>query len=240
MDFSSTAISLCSNGNIIAIGSPNNKNGSLLRAGMVRVYEWDGSSWIQRGKDLKGNKELDLFGNSVCLDQDGNTLVIGADDLNVSNGGRGYVDVYSWNAIEWIHKGSTILGEQEFDQAGFVSINADGNVIAIGSEDNDGTGDHAGHVRVFSINWVGLEEENDFSGINVFPNPANQDIQIDFDDNLSLVGMKVIDINGKMIYSNAYSNIKSINYKLEGESGIYFLELTNKEGKLARFKVIKE
>ncbi|MBT3935973.1 MAG: hypothetical protein HOD63_13195 [Bacteroidetes bacterium] len=43
-----------------------------------------------------------------------------------------------------------------------------------------------------------------------------------------------------MIYSNAYSNINSINYKLEGESGLYFLELTNKEGKLARFKVIKE
>ena len=53
-DWSGKSISLeCSNGDIIAIGAPQN-DGFGANAGHVRVYENIGNSWIQRGVDING------------------------------------------------------------------------------------------------------------------------------------------------------------------------------------------
>jgi hypothetical protein len=52
-DYSGYSVSLSSNGNVVAIGSPNNYgNGS--QSGHVRIFEWNGSIWVQRGDDVDG------------------------------------------------------------------------------------------------------------------------------------------------------------------------------------------
>jgi hypothetical protein len=48
-----------------------------------------------------------------------------------------------------------------------VSISDDGNVVAIGAAYNDGGGDDAGHVRVFSfdsVNTAWVQVANDIDG----------------------------------------------------------------------------
>jgi len=90
------SVSLSNDGNILAIGAPNN-NGNAVDSGHVRVYSWNGSVYTQRGNDINGEAAGDESGWSVSLSNDGNILAIGA-HYNDGNGvDSGHVRVYSWN-----------------------------------------------------------------------------------------------------------------------------------------------
>jgi hypothetical protein len=149
-DYSGRSVSLSSNGTVLAIGEPNNDvNGT--QSGHVRVYSWNGSSWIQRGNDIDGEAVGDESGYSVSLNDDGTVLAIGA-PLNDGNGNNsGHVRVYFWNGSSWIQRGSDIDGEAGYDESGFsVSLSSDGSIVAIGEPNNDVNGTQSGHVRVYS------------------------------------------------------------------------------------------
>ena len=75
--------------NTVAIGAPyNDGNGS--NSGHVRIYSWDGSSWIKKGVDIDGEASDDQSGYSVSLSSDGSIVAIGAisNDGNGSNSGH--------------------------------------------------------------------------------------------------------------------------------------------------------
>jgi hypothetical protein len=149
-DYLGYSVSLSSDGTEVAIGAyGNDGNGSA--AGHVRVYEWNGSAWQQKGVDIDGEAANDYSGFSVSLSSDGTEVAIGA-PLNDGNGSdAGYVRVYEWNPSTslWDQKGADIDGEAADDWSGYsVSLSSDGTEIAIGAI---GNGSNAGHVRVYSI-----------------------------------------------------------------------------------------
>ena len=98
-DATGSSLSLSDNGNTLVIGAPFADDNGLL-SGLARVFEYDGTQWIQIGQDIKGEGESDLSGFSVSLSGDGNTVVIGAPaQLDVSNiNGNSYVRVYQKNS----------------------------------------------------------------------------------------------------------------------------------------------
>jgi hypothetical protein len=64
-------LSLNSDGTIVAIGAAfNDGNGS--NSGHVRVYQYNGSQWVQIGLDIDGEAGEDQSGWSVSLNSDGN------------------------------------------------------------------------------------------------------------------------------------------------------------------------
>ncbi|TXE15264.1 T9SS type A sorting domain-containing protein [Psychroserpens burtonensis] len=88
-DHSGWSVSLSSDGNTLAIGSPfNDGNGSS--SGHVRVYKNISSVWTRLGTDIEGEAASDRSGYSVSLSSDGNTLAIGApyNDGNDSDSGH--------------------------------------------------------------------------------------------------------------------------------------------------------
>ena len=109
----------------------------------------------QLGSDIIGEAARDESGTSVSLSSDGTVVAIGA-PLNNGNGNNaGHVRVYEWNAStsSWDQKGDDIDGEAAGDRSGSsVSLSSDGTIVAIGAPFNDGTGDDAGHVRVYEWN----------------------------------------------------------------------------------------
>mmetsp|Transcript_20638 Transcript_20638/g.28995 ORF Transcript_20638/g.28995 Transcript_20638/m.28995 type:complete len:162 (+) Transcript_20638:299-784(+) len=53
---------------------------------------------------------------------------------------------------DWKQLGSDINGEAARDESGWsVSLSADGSIVAIGANRNDGNGNSSGHVRVYSF-----------------------------------------------------------------------------------------
>jgi hypothetical protein len=163
-DQSGVSVSLSSDGTIVAIGAfQNSGNGSY--AGHVRVYEWSGSAWVQKGVDIDGEAAIDYSGLSVSLSSDGTEVAIGAplNDGNASN--AGHVRVYEWNGSAWQQKGADIDGEAAADYLGYsVSLSSDGTEVAIGAILNDGNGSDAGHVRVYQYSggtWTQLGSDID-------------------------------------------------------------------------------
>ncbi|MCB9244971.1 MAG: hypothetical protein H6606_00955 [Flavobacteriales bacterium] len=168
-DQSGFSVSMSSDGTKLAIGAYLN-DGAGTSAGHVRVYEWNGSAWVQLGSDIDGEAAFDLSGYSVSVNSDGTKLAIGAylnDGAGVS---AGHVRVYEWNGSAWVQLGSDIDGEAAGDNSGFsVSMSSDGTKLAIGAIGNDGAGANAGHVRVYEWNgsvWVQLGSDIDGEAVD--------------------------------------------------------------------------
>jgi hypothetical protein len=150
-DWSGYSASLSSDGSIVAIGATRN-DGNGTNSGHVRVFQNLGSSWSQIGQDIDSEAAGDDIGYSVSLSSDGNTLAIGA----VSNDGNGtdagHVRIYHYNSSSWFQVGQDIDGEASGDRSGIsVSLSSNGNTVAIGAFTNDGNGNDAGHVRIYSV-----------------------------------------------------------------------------------------
>ena len=150
-DRSGWSVSLSTDGSIVAIGAPYNAGGGS-QIGHVRVYAWNGATWVQRGADIDGEAISDRSGLSVSLSTDGSIVAIGA--LYNAGGGtqRGHVRVYAWNEATstWVQRGADIDGEANNDRSGrIVSLSSDGSIVAIGTPYNAGGGTQIGHVRVY-------------------------------------------------------------------------------------------
>jgi hypothetical protein len=150
-DISGWSVSLSADGQIVAVGAPfNDGNGS--NSGHVRVYENNNGTWTQLGADIDGEVAGDQFGVSVSLSADGSVVAIGANANDGNGSNSGHVRVYENKNGTWTQLEADIDGEAAGDQFGnSVSLSADGSIVAIGANANDGNGDASGHVRVYNL-----------------------------------------------------------------------------------------
>ena len=175
-DYSGYSVSLSSDGTILAVGAHGNDDAGG-GAGHVKVYEYSGGSWSQKGGDIDGEAAIDLSGISVSLSSDGSIVAIGAYLNDGTGADAGHVRVYEYSGSAWVQKGGDIDGEAAFDSSGIsVSLSDDGSIVAIGAIYNDGTGAQSGHVRVYEYSgssWsqkggdIDGEAAGDYSGVSV-------------------------------------------------------------------------
>lgn len=163
-----TSVALSADGKVLALGVVENRSDDGFKswsvgAGHVRVYDWKGSEWIQRGGNIVGEQDEEEAGVAVSLSADGNTLAIGASgnsqDLDDSKSddalfNQGQVRIYVWDGTNWVQKGKDIDGFWISADFGSKTIlSADGNVLAIEGHFNpDGYG--YGHTAVYA--WDGM------------------------------------------------------------------------------------
>ncbi|MEM6395007.1 MAG: DNRLRE domain-containing protein [Bacteroidota bacterium] len=154
-------LDLSSDGNLLAIGSSRNGNSR----GHTRIFEWNGTAWVQLGSNITGEVDGELFGDRLAISSSGDRVVISATS-NASNGtNAGQVRVFDWNGTAWVQAGQDIDGDGANSLAGRdVAISADGNRIAIGSLDDVGSLSGAGKVRFYDWNgtvWIPIAEDID-------------------------------------------------------------------------------
>jgi hypothetical protein len=160
-DESGYSVSLSDDGTVLAVGAPFN-DGTGSDAGHVRIFEWNSgtSSWDQKGADIDGEAATDYSGYSVSLSEDGGVVAIGASGNDGAGSAAGHVRIYAWNGSAWAQRGSDIDGEAAADQSGKrISLSADATTVAVGAPYNDGTGDAAGHVRVYEWSVAASSDE---------------------------------------------------------------------------------
>ena len=170
-DNSGISVSLSSDGSIVAIGAHNN-DGNGSNSGHVRVYQYNSEAWEQVGSDIDGEAVDDNSGISVSLNSDGSVVAIGADGNDGNGSNSGHVRVYQYNPASWTwtQVGPDIDGEMVDDNSGrAVSLSADGSVVAIGADGNDGNGADSGHARVYQNNsgaWTQVGSDIDGEAVN--------------------------------------------------------------------------
>ena len=193
-DYSGWSISLSADGTIIAISAADNDGSNGEDSGHVRVYQYNGSSWIQLGTDIDGENANDYSGTSVSLSADGTIVAIGA-YVNDGNGtDSGHVRVYEYNGSSWNQLGSDIDGEAANDKSGFsVSLSANGTIVAIGASDNDGNGTDSGHVRVYEYNgssWNQLGSDIDGETAGDDSSGRNISLSLSADGSIVAIGAR--------------------------------------------------
>ena len=90
IDKSGFAVSLSSDGTIVAIGARENDGATFDITddrGHVRVYKNIDGTWIQMGGDIDGEATQDQSGSSVALNDLGDIVFIGA-EKNDDNGNQ--------------------------------------------------------------------------------------------------------------------------------------------------------
>ena len=156
------AVALSDNGNRVVVGGrlftppANVGEPTLDSAGSVSVYDFVGDVWVQSGESIFGLEYYGRFGNDVDISDDGSRIVVGAftsdgQDLNIRNIGQ--VSVFQQDTsipAGWRQIGPSINGESDSDKLGSsVSISGNGNVVVLGSPDNDDVSQNAGEVEVY-------------------------------------------------------------------------------------------
>lgn len=160
------------------------------------------------------------FGGSICA-IDANTIYVGGKGYiyKTSNGGVSFAIDYTNTACS---------------NCNFINIERSGNSLFAG------VGNGGPHPKVYKrdINAVGISELESKLSFSLFPNPANQSIQIqgvNFNDDVCI---KIISIDGKImkygIVTQSTINVSDLN------SGMYFIELSDANGKTGVIKFIKE
>lgn len=162
------AASISGNGNRIVVG------GSGLESppkGVVQVYEYNGSAWVQIGTDLVGENfggDIEAYGTEVAISDDGNIIAVGANQQNFTFADHGAVFIYEYSGSAWVQKGTTIYGQKGDDHLGRhygIALSADGDRLFVSAEDNDDAGVLAGEAYIFDWNgsaWV--QFGNDIQG----------------------------------------------------------------------------
>lgn len=175
-DFFGRAIAISADGNTLAVGAPGEDSSAVgidgdqssnasLNSGAVYVFTRSGGAWSQQAYVKASNTgglpamccaPGDLFGSSVALSADGNTLAVGApgedsnavgvngNQLDNSAESSGAVYVFTrtsgtWSQQAYVKASNSDIGDL-FGTA--VALSGDGEMLAVGadSEDSSATG----------------------------------------------------------------------------------------------------
>lgn len=123
--------------------------------GLVKVYDYNGTDWVQTGSTLMGIAGGDYFGYSVSLSDAGDVLAVGA--FNGGSFNRGEASTYEWDGTSWSQIGQTLSGVGNNDNLGAsVRLSSDASVLVVGKFT----------ASTNSLNRNGGVEVYDFSGGN--------------------------------------------------------------------------
>ena len=145
------AVSLSSDGTVLAVGARLRDNGGDSNVGALEVYALSGGAWIQRGTTQFGDSADDRLGYSVALSDDGTIAIAGVlyDDPGARSN-AGAARAFSWNGTSWSQRGSDIEGEAADDNFGqTIALDHSGTRAIIGSILHDTGASNAGRIRVF-------------------------------------------------------------------------------------------
>jgi hypothetical protein len=222
--------------NTVAIATPQN-DGNGIDAGHVRVYEWSGNAWVQKGEDLDGEAAGDGSGRSVSM-PDANTVAVGA-PLNGGSGAEaGQVRVYAWEGNAWVQQGTDLDGESAGDWSGLSVSMPDVNTVAIGAPTN--AGNTPGQVRVYSALTTSTSE-SDADHWTVHPNPTSGPLTVKVGQAHGELMVSTANALGQEVdrlHLNAVA--KEFELSLNGPSGVYTVTVVPREGPTSRLKVIKQ
>lgn len=155
--------------NTIAVGAITN-SGAAQYAGHARIFNWNGTAWVQKGADIDGENIYDFFGASISM-PDANTVAIGSQNHSTPNTDyAGHVKIYAWNGTTWVQKGTAISGVNESDLLGSAVSMPDANTVGMGAPGDFTAVNTEGYASVFMWNGTGWVPK----GVNI-AGEANED-----------------------------------------------------------------
>jgi hypothetical protein len=229
-DRAGSAVSLSSDGSVVAIGAGIGGN-----EGYVRIFKNQMDNWVKVGENIDN-------GNVISLSSDGSTVGIGTpsyDSINGMNSGRTRVfslasELALLEIVEDIMgnaNGTNITAEQ-LNSIDGVSGAIDGLDYTIALQ--NGTFTDPNNPTALEIQAIidqvnaslSLAEYSDFS-FSIYPNPAKNQFTIQLDNPSELLNVSIYNNLGQLVLNTKESIVDSS--KLA--SGLYIVEVETTKGK---------
>ena len=146
------SVDLSADGFTMAVGQRNSLTTNTNQ--FVKIFKWNSATslWDLKGSPIPAPNKTTVFGCTVTLTDDGNTVAIGDFSLNQT---KGAVYIYDWNGSAWVLRSGTIYGNTINEAVGIeggVDISGDGKFLAVGSFTNVAFGGYTnpGTVKIYS------------------------------------------------------------------------------------------
>ena len=180
------SVGIADNGLTFVAGAPGD-DAVGADAGHIRVYNYNGSAWVQKGADIDGEANEDFFGTSCDINGAGDKVIGGAEKNDGGATSSGHAKVYSYSGSAWVQLGADLDGPEGWAYSGAaVSLNTAGNVALVSAANTNtnelgAVASKAGSVRVYSLSgstWslIGLpvrgEDAGDYFGFDAMLNGA--------------------------------------------------------------------
>ena len=174
-------------GNRLIVGGPGNNS----NAGIAKVYQWNGTQWVQLGNDLTGASN-ERMGRPVGISGNGSVIVVGG--RGPSN--NGIYKIYTLSGSSWSLR-ATLNGEAAGDlgtyESGSIDLSYDGSIFAFGHGLNDAGGTDRGHARIFewnNPNYVQRGDDIDGDIDNALLGSGSPGISLSKDGKRIVVGLR--------------------------------------------------
>ena len=149
-DWNQLGLSIVGSGNMFGTGATISLDGTTIVTGtfeysdgsdmgLLRVYEYTGSSWVQKGGDIYGTSACRI-GAVIAINTD--KTIIGS----VATGGDNIARIYEYSGSAWAQKGSDIATTGH--NAHSISFDASGTRVLIGDPQNSQI-----KIHDFTTNW---------------------------------------------------------------------------------------
>ncbi len=223
-------VAISDDGNSIGVGSVECCNANS-KEGVVKVYEFNGSTWVQKGSEMRGLDIGDHFGSRISMNSAGNRIA--AADLTVS------ATAYDWDGNDWYVSGGWITGGStdtglEFD----ISLSATGKELAFGDVTTMNSLGYNGTTRIYKLDGeVGLTQNTHETTFQLFPNPTNSAINIRANAPSSELFVQLIDPMGNILEEKRFHHVTQLD--INAPSGIYFVWIVSNDGEPQLFRVVK-
>ena len=149
-------VALDAAGDSLAVGAPCERAGCV--GGYVRVFDFNGTSWVQRGEDIVGVAAGDREGWAVDISDDGLRILTLAERGTTGESRRlGRVRVYDWIDESWQQAGDTVVGPKEYSYPRVARLSNDGSHLIVGYVGADLVYENSAQVAVRTLvndQWV--------------------------------------------------------------------------------------
>jgi len=155
------SVSISGDGNTAIVGAPYEDTGGSV-AGAAYIFTRSGTTWSQQQKIQSTDiQTYHVFGYSVAISGDGNTVIVLASgvDTGASNAGAAYI--FAWSGTDWSEQQKIQASDKQAnDQFGIsVSISDDGNTAIVGVHREDTGGTDAGAAYIFTRSGTSWSEQ---------------------------------------------------------------------------------
>lgn len=238
--------------------NPQSTEMFVLKLNNQGEFLWAGSTL-----GTSPNNSQNVYGNSICLDSQGNVYTTGVVssfypvDMN-PGGNEDFITIGgSRSFIQVLNKYGNFIWAKVYG-----SYYSSGNAIECSEENNiylAGWNSAAGYFDVISNTFyvegfgfddcivakytngiVGLKSNLKESRFLTYPNPTEEIVNFDLGKVYPQVQIVVRNPMSQLVYEGEYQNVQKMQFKITGQPGLYFVELISNSASIGMVKVVKQ
>jgi len=216
------AVSLNASGTILSV-----KYEVSPSLGYLEVYEYNGSSWVQKGTAITGERGGDNMDKTISISASGNRVAFGAPLNDAVSFNCGMLRLYEYNGTAWVQLGTDIYGSYSSQFGYAICLSGDGHKVASGAYFANSW---AGYVNVYrDAVTTNINTTQSDLKIDVYPNPTTGTITIEGQE---IEKIEIFDITGKRILEMLVNKTnETISVDISAfNNGVYLLKVQTNLG----------